>query len=128
MRYSAENYAQAFLAAVEGKPLAEQQLIMRRFLAAVKKFGDAGNLNKILAALELAVTKERGGREVVMESAREVPSPLRKELEAKFTSEDLVRERTNPSLIAGIRILIDGEWMVDASLKRRLEKLFSTDI
>lgn len=124
MRYSADNYAKALLAAVEGKSAEEQKSVMRRFLAAVKKFGDEKNLPKILTALELAVTKEHGGREVVMESAREIPAGLRKELEAKFTSEDLIRERTNPTLIAGIRILIDGEWMVDASLKRRLEKLF----
>lgn len=128
MRYSPDNYAKAFLAAIANKAPEEQQSAIRRFLAAVKKFGDAGNLNKILAALELAITKERGGREVVMESAREVLPQLRKELEAKFKPEDLIRERTNPTLIAGIRILIDGEWMVDVSLKRRLEKLFSTDI
>ena len=124
MRYPADTYAKALLASLEGKSGEEQQSIMRRFLAAVKKFGDEKNLPKILVAFELLTVKRNGGREVVMESAREIPATLRKELEARFKSEDLIRERINPSLIAGIRILIDGEWMVDASLKRRLEKLF----
>lgn len=125
MRYPATTYAKALLAALEGKSSEEQGFIVKRFLAVVKKFGDAGNLKKIFAAVELALTRERGGREVVVESAREIPATLRKELGVRFTSKDLIRERVNQSLIAGIRILIDGEWMVDASLKRRLEKLFA---
>ena len=125
MRYSAENYAQAFLEAVRGKSGEEERRIMARFLAVVKKFGDANNLSKILVAIELVATRQRGGREVVIESAREVPAPLRKELLKEFGANDLVRERTNLALIAGGMVLIDGEWMVDASLKRRLEKLFA---
>lgn len=125
MKYQAKDYAKAFLAAVEGKSGEEHRLMMKRFLNAVKKFGDEKNLSKILAALELAVTKERGGREVIMESAREILASLRTALVAGFKPNDLIRERTNPALIAGIRILINGEWMVDASLKRRLEKLFT---
>jgi len=128
MRYQAKDYAEAFLEVVEGKSGEEQRLMMKRFLDTVKKFGDAGNLKKIFAAVELVLTKERGGKEVVVESAREIPVALHKELETKFKSEDLVRERINPALIAGVRVLIDGEWMVDASLKRRLEKLFTASI
>ena len=124
MRYSAELYAKAFLATLSGKTPDEERNVIRRFLEAIKKFGDSRNLGKILAAVERLAVKKAGGREVVLESAREIPASLRKELEAKFTSGDLIRERMNPALIAGIRILIDGEWMVDVSLKRRLEKLF----
>ena len=112
MKYAPSIYARAFW---ESKPDS------RKFLKAVGKNGDFARIDHIVAALENYTTKKNGGRVIHLEVARD-----QKLIEKfKFTAKDRVRVSINPSLVAGIKISIDGERELDMSLTRKLNKLFS---
>lgn len=70
------------------------------------------------------ILKDEGGRKVVLESARPLADHAFQELRAAFSEKDVVESSVAPEVVAGVRITIDGEWMIDASLAGRLKKLF----
>ena len=111
MKYSPAIYAKVFL---ETKP------DIGRFLQVVEKKGDFGRIDKIVEAIEDLTTKEQGGRVVHLEFARE--TDLAKKL--KFEPNDLVRVSINPSLVAGVRITVDGVKELDNSFRRKISNLF----
>ena len=66
------------------------------------------------------MTKEAGGRMVHLEFARE-HEHIKK---FKFKPKDHVWMSINPSLVAGVRITIDGSSELDQSFKRKVNQLF----
>ena len=120
MRYSPQVYAAAFLAATRGGAADS----IHRLLELVREHGDLRKLPVILEAVEQSVAEEGGGHRVVVESARELTEENLHEITAKFTNRDIVRTEVTPALLAGVRVTVDGEWVVDASLERKLRKLF----
>ena len=111
MRYSPQNYAQAFW---EIKPASKD------FLRVVEKNGDGSRLDKIVLAIEELATREAGGRMVHLEFARE--TDLAKKF--KFDSKDHIRVSINPSLIAGVRVTVDGSSELDQSFRGKINQLF----
>ena len=111
MKYAPHIYARAFL---EVKPDPE------KFLSVVLKNGDYERLDKIVEAIEMREVQAHGGRIVELEFAR--ISELAKKF--KFSSHDRVHTKINPSLVAGVRVTVDGEQELDVSLQRKLNKLF----
>lgn len=123
MRHSPETYAEAFLEALETKPSDEAGLV-KRLLGLAMKNGDASALPKILKAIQAKFVKKNKGRMIVVEVARKLSPELMQSLTKTFRSEDNVEVIQNPALIAGMRVTIDGEWMVDSSFEAKLKKLF----
>lgn len=125
MKYSAKTYAQAFTAAV-GKPLAPEQehAIIKNFLALIKKNGDSYNLKKIVAKAEKLLRAKTGKRKVIVETARPVKK-LETLLRTITKKSDIIEERVNPDIIAGVRVTVNDEEQFDGSLKRKLQKLFT---
>ena len=111
MRYKAQDYAKAY---VELKPTTKD------FLRVIEKNGDFSRLDKIVTAIEELVTRESGGRMIHLEFARDV-GDIKK---FKFKPKDHVRMSINPSLIAGVRITVDGSSELDESFKRKVNQLF----
>ncbi len=111
MKYSAQNYAKAFL---------DTKADPKRFLNTIQKNGDFGRIDKIVMAIEELATKEAGGHMIHLEFARQ--NDMAKKF--KFTAKDHVRVSINPSLVAGVRITIDGTKEFDNSFKRKINTLF----
>lgn len=125
MKYRPEHYARAILAALYEAPARERPLIFRRFIKAVKKYGDASRLTSIAAALERILVQRRGGHIVDLEVARPLRKRLARTILRRFLERDVVRTVVTPSLIAGVRITIDGEYEIDETLARKLQRMFS---
>ncbi len=89
------------------------------------KSGDEVHAEKIVKAAERLLQKGDGGREIVFESARPLESSNRDLLSEIATAKDAVTLRVNPDLVAGVRIIIDGEMEFDGSLKGKLDKMLS---
>ncbi len=123
MKYRPEIYARALTALAQNQPqkIAEY---FRNFMIVLRRNGDLPALKKITARVEALVIRAHGGRKIIFESARELPAEQLKQLTQKFSSRDVIEAKINPDLIAGVRIKIDGEAIVDATLKRKLKKLF----
>lgn len=125
MKYSPKNYAIALNQALEGKPEAKKSAILKNFLAILKKNGDQRLAYKILEIFKGLVVRQRGGHHVLLELARENPDAFPQSILKKFGEKDWVETSINPSLVAGIRVTLDGEQELDNSLAKKLHKLFS---
>lgn len=124
MKHSPEIYARAFLESLGAAPRHEQGGLMKRFLALVHTNGDWPNAPRILGAVERLVVRERGGRWVRVECARTVRQGLRAMIQRHFGRKDRIEIASNPSLIAGIRVTMDGRQELDYSFQRKLKRLF----
>ncbi len=124
MRYAPHLYAESFLRAVEAHPGNEKEQVAR-LIALLEKNGDRGGAKKVLSAIERALVKKSGGRYVELESARPLSPSVREAFMKLLRKEDHLVIRTNTALVSGVRMVIDDSWAVDATLRARLQKLFS---
>lgn len=123
MRYTPQLYAHALFDALEENPRVQQE-IAARFVTLLKRNGDTRLLPKVIAHLEKYEVHAAGGRMVKVESARPLPKKAMEAIRKQFSETDRVDAIILPELIAGVKIVIDDEWAIDASLKRKLQRLF----
>ena len=126
MKFSPTHYALALLEAVNEKPRASEKISVR-FLEVLKKNGDRLQAGKILKEVERISLKRSGYRAVAIETARPLSTSQEQELRRHFNQKDHIDIRVNPELVAGVKIVIDGEWVIDASLRRKLKNLFGDE-
>lgn len=124
MKYSIKQYAESLLWALADKSKEERRLVLRRFIATLRKNKDLSRLNLIWHEAERQELKKLGLRKVEIESASEVSKTLKKEIENILGKRLFIKEKVKPELLAGIRILVDQEYFIDATAKRKLDKLF----
>lgn len=124
MKYPPKMYAQA-LANAATAPGADQEKISRNFLALVRKNGDGTSLPKILRDAERLLRTREGRRKVTLETARPLSAELRKKLHGILKKDDVIEEKVEPSIVAGVRIVINDEEQFDATLGRKLRKMFT---
>jgi len=106
MKHKAKEYAKA---------LAEvKKFNLKNFLRLLEKNGDRKKLKEIVALAEKMLY-----RKITIETARKVKVAWPKK------KSDLIEEKINPSLIAGVKITVNGEKQLDFSLKNKLEKIFN---
>lgn len=122
MKYSPQMYAKAF-SAITAKPSAESDILVKNLLALIKKNNDQHLLKKIYARVEKLVREQTGRRKVVIETARPIKN-ADKIIGKIIKKDDILNERTNPDLIAGVRLIINDEVQFDGSMARKIKKLF----
>jgi F0F1-type ATP synthase delta subunit len=132
MKYSVQQYAKALVAALRN-PHAEQGAISRNFLALARRNGDEALLKKIVgeagrlarAGEESKTGGRTGVREVVIESARPLNASQKKVIHAFVKFHDIVHEKIDPALVAGVKIIVNDELQFDGTLHAKLNTLFS---
>ena len=123
MKYQTTTYAKALADMLAKKPAQNAEFI-GNLKTQLKKNGDLSLFGKILKQTEKLLVKKSGGRHVIIQSARPLSQDKLQELKQNFAPTDFIETVHNPDLIAGVRIMIDGEAVIDASLERKLRKLF----
>ena len=123
MKISSKQYAKSFIGALDGKPLIEQKKLAHRFFTLISQKGDRKHLGAIIREIEQTHFKNLGKKKVVLETSEPAGESLKKEIK-KLLGSAVVVEKTNPALLAGIRILINDEILIDASAASQLKKLF----
>lgn len=127
MKYPAHIYAKALaevIVAAKAASDTEQDAIVRRFVALVRKNGDEAHLRKIVEEAARFVRGKSGVRKVMMETARPLGAAQKKQLAAFTKAGDVIVEKVNPELVAGVKIIVNDELQFDGSLKGKLDKLF----
>lgn len=124
MKYTAATYAKAFTAALSDEKAPSEASLAKNFMSLLKWTRDIKFRDKIMEVLEEAIVRAKGGRYVTIETPLPLSPYQAKQIRTIFTSKDLVKDSINPDLIAGIRIIINREIELDASMKRKLSKLF----
>jgi F0F1-type ATP synthase delta subunit len=98
--------------------------LAKRFAQLIAKNGDTHHAPKIVAATEKLLHAAAGTKKVTLVAAR--PSEkIRSAFRHIIGAKDTVEEKVDPSLVAGVKVLINDEVQFDASLKRKLDKLFN---
>lgn len=102
----------------------EQSRRVENFLRFLQKNGDARKAKEIIALAENLFAQKTGRRKIVIETARRI-KPKQKELVESISQQgDIISEKINEDLIAGIKIIINDE-QLDLSMKNKLNKLFA---
>lgn len=125
MRYGSAQYAEALQGALKGKKETEQQAIVRRFAAVLARHRMLGKADAILAAYEKLTLRAQGARRVKIESASPASDQLKKDIRKILGAEIYFEEKENADLLAGVKILIDDELLIDASGRRQVDRMLS---
>lgn len=124
MRYRILQYAEALSGALEHKSEKEQRTVARRFAAVLARHRMLGKAEAILAAYEKLTLRAQGARKVLIQSASPISAQLKKEIQKILGAKIHFEEKETPGLLAGIKILIDDELLIDASGRRQMERMF----
>lgn len=122
MKNNTTLYAKA-LAEILFKKEFKQEKIVNNF---VKLLVDAGYENKSDEILTLAqdlLLQKGNGRKITFETARAITSSQKKLMDSIVKKGDVVNEKINPELIAGMKIIINDSKQFDASLQSKLQKI-----
>lgn len=123
MKYQSDAYAESLAELLEEKPQQKDEFI-KNLKIVLKRNGDFGLFIKILKQATGLLIRKSGGREIVIQSARPLFKKQLEELKQQFRAQDSVETVVNPDLIAGVKIMIDNDQIIDGSLERKLRKLF----
>lgn len=125
MKYTTKQYANSLLSALEGKSAKAQGESLRRFFSILQRNGDASKRSQIMEEVRRTYFKKNGTHKVEVEMAANPPASLKKDIEGALGKKIVLSERLSPELVGGIKIFIDDETLVDASIKTQLDKLFT---
>lgn len=121
MKYKARKYAQALVNALLEKK-ADENKISENFLKLLQKNGDMKASRDILALAGALLLQKTGNKKIILETARKIDTG---EAVKSFVKKgDLIQEKINPALIAGIKIIVENNQQLDFSLLNKLNNLF----
>lgn len=121
MKYKVKIYAKALVALLSAKSVDEKEIITN-FLKLLEKDRALKKAREIITLAETLFLQKHGNKKIIVETARKVDV---KELLHHFVKKgDIVEERLRPELIAGIKIIVNGEKQIDNSLLRKLDTLY----
>ena len=121
MRYRIAQYAEALHAALKDKKASQQRVIARQFAQVLMRHRMIGKANLILAAYEKLALQKQGMRKVRIESASPVSEQLKKEIGKILGAKINFEEVESHDLLAGIKIFVDDELLIDASARRQVD-------
>lgn len=126
MKYGVTIYAKALAKAMlETKEPGKEKKILSGFFKVIAKNGDTRLARKILDETESILAKHGQGNIVRVESARSLRETDRKKIMEAFRDAGRIDESIIPSLVAGVKITVNDERELDASMSARLRKLFN---
>jgi F0F1-type ATP synthase delta subunit len=126
MKYKTRQYAEALAEALEGVDETTARTRIRTFIKLLKKHQMLGKAETIARVAERRLAKRADVTRVMLETADAPSDAFRTEIAELFDGKVLIEEKVQPDLLAGVRILIDDETLVDASGRYRLEKMFQS--
>ncbi len=102
--------------------LQEEKKIINNFLKILEQSGNLKNDKKIIALAQKYYLEKKRNKSIVLETARK--TEVKSVLKSLFKEGDMVQEKINPKIIAGIKIIINNEKQLDFSLLKKIEQIF----
>lgn len=125
MRYSPRQYAAALLKVLNERKILDKKEVVRGLLSTIVKRGDQKFLGLVLREVEKQYLRNKKIKKIELESASAVSRGVKKDIRDALGGEILFQEKINPRILAGVRIIVDGELLIDASAKTQLDKIFN---
>lgn len=126
MHYTPAQYAAALAEALRGKTAAQQKEIAGRLFRLLSRARALAHAQRILRAAERMARAQDGSISAEVQSASPVGDAERRSIERVLGKKCHITEAVDPRLLAGVRILINEETLIDATARRRLATLFSS--
>ncbi len=124
MRYSIKQYALALLISLAEKKGEERKNIIRNFLSLLTRNGDQTKLELIIKEAEKTERRKKGIYQVELASATKISGKLKEEVEKIIGKKVIFKERMDPEILAGLKILIEDETLIDATAQSQIAKIF----
>lgn len=124
MKYTSKQYAVTLISALAGKSEDAKKDILKKFLIILQRNGDLGKRNQILEEVRREYFRQNDLSKVEVEVVGKIKEGLKQEIEESLGKAISFDSKVNPKILGGIKILIDDETLIDASVKTQLDKLF----
>ena len=120
-------YAKALaevLAKNDPKGTPDEKKVINNFVKLLISAGLEKKSKEILNLAEEMLLAKQGKKKIFFETARKITAGQKKILEGIADKGDLIKEKINPELIAGVRISVNNNRQFDGSLLSKINKLF----
>ena len=121
MKYSAANYTQALVKALEGKSDRESEDILRRAKDLARTNGEARVLPAIFRAVAKRLAQQKNAQTMRMVSALALSEKEKQSLKNKFSAQEYEFE-VNKNILAGLVIQL-GTKLCHYTLRNTLERI-----
>ena len=101
----------------------DEKKVVAGFVKILVSEGLENQSDKILNLADKIIMSKQGRKMVVLETARTINEKQRKLFSGIINKKDVIIEKINPELIAGIKIVVDDVLQFDSSLKSKLQKI-----
>jgi F0F1-type ATP synthase delta subunit len=128
MKYSIHIYAKALAAVATAAHGADADRICKNFIELLRRSGDGERLLKVLTAAERIMRAKDGTKRIVVRMARKQKLSARELVAHLMGPHDAAVAEIDPSLIAGVKVIINDEREYDGSLKTKLDRLFGSGV
>ncbi len=126
-------YAKALAEIISKKDIDEKKAegpersrrIINNFVKLLISAGYEKKSKEILEMAEDLILQKKGKRKITFETARKMTSSQGEILQDFVKKGDIIKEKINPELIAGIKIIINDSKQFDASMQSKLQQLTS---
>jgi len=115
-------YATALAETILAKKVDEKKII-DNFVSILVKTGQENKAKEILGLAENILLKKQGNKRVVFEVARRLSFENRDLLKQFVKQGDVVQEKINYELIAGVKVVVDGKKQLDNSMINKINNL-----
>ena len=103
--------------------LPQEKKIIDNFLKLLAKTGQEKKAKEILNLAENLLLIKKGKRKIIFQTARKMTAGQKKLMDNFVKDGDIVGEKINPELIAGIKIIINESQQFDASMQSKLQNI-----
>jgi F0F1-type ATP synthase delta subunit len=121
MKYKSRDYAKTLVEIMLKEK--DSAKMVAGFLAFVKKNRDDKKLMEILKLAEKLYFKKTGNKKIMLETARPFNFKNSDLINNLVKKGDIVVEKINKELIAGVKIVVNEERQLDFSLQKKLQEL-----
>ena len=121
-RNNVKIYAKA-LAEIVSKKGVDEKKVIANFVKLLISTGLEKKSKEILDLAEDFVLQNQGKRKITFQTARKMTAGQKKLVESFVKDGDIVKEKINPELIAGIKIIINDSRQFDASMSSKLNNI-----
>ena len=125
MKYTNKQYASSLISAIADKSGEEKKQALVNFINILKKNGDISKRSQILEEVRREYFKQNGLYKVDVETVSTPPENLAQQIEEKLGGKIAISNKENPDILGGIKILIDDETLIDASVKTQISRVFA---
>ncbi|MCC2630833.1 MAG: synthase delta subunit [Candidatus Paceibacter sp.] len=124
MRHTPHHYALALYESLDGKVATKRKGVIKRFLGMLERNHDMRMLRSIINHYEKIFLARHGMQKIEVTSASPLSHHVRQAIEASLGVPVLFAEKVDPSVLAGLTILVDDTLYIDASGKTQINNLF----